>query len=204
MSKKCKNIFVIITVILVCCIVIFLAAFFGITVYVLFTWGLFLTGFIFILVISAYTLDALNEIFLINKILTFDFSRETIFNYDRKTGEIIMANCCNNWVEVSGDKEQVDKFVKLVGKEFDFNKVIPIDSNSKDEADKKWGCTSIAFDTEFEFNGDDSANWFFWTKWNPPTFVYQKLCELFPDVFIYWRYEEPGCDLYGYLNTDDI
>jgi hypothetical protein len=26
---------------------------------------------------------------------------------------------------------------------------------------------------------------------------------MFPDVFIYWRYEEPGCGLYGYLNEED-
>ena len=113
-----------------------------------------------------------------------------------------MANICNNWVEVSGDKEQVKQFIELVGKEFDFEKVIPTDSEKGNESSEKWGCKSIAFDATFDEDGD-RAEWQFWTKWCAPALIYEKLCELFPDIFIYWRYEEPGCDLYGYLNNGD-
>ena len=55
-----------------------------------------------------------------------------------------MANICSNWVEISGDEKQVKELVKLVGINFDFNKVIPLDENSENEAFQKWGCTSIA------------------------------------------------------------
>lgn len=117
-----------------------------------------------------------------------------------------MANCCGNWVEINGNPEQVKKFIELVGEEFDFQKVIPIGESSS-EANEKWNCSSIAFDTQYEgeIKGDyPNANWYFWTKWNAPTLIYEKLCEMFPDIFIYWRYEEPGMGLYGFLNGEDI
>jgi len=118
-------------------------------------------------------------------------------------GVKIMANMCNNWVEISGDEKQVKQFIELVGKEFDFNKVIPTETDTRGEANEKWGCSSIAFDLEFDDLGNGYANWYFWTKWNPPRKIYQALREKFSDVFISWRYEEPGMGLYGYLQNDE-
>ena len=118
-----------------------------------------------------------------------------------------MANICSNWVEIQGDKEQVKQMVELVGEKFDFNKVIPVEDDLRSEASEKWNCNSVAFDTQYDgsLEGDCPwANWSFWTRWNPPTLIYEKLCELFPDVYIVWRYEEPGCGLYGYLNTENF
>lgn len=116
-----------------------------------------------------------------------------------------MANCCSNWVEITGDPEDVRKFVDLVGGSFNFDKVIPTQTDTRDEANEKWGCSSIAFDVDMNIDDvdDGEASWTFWTKWNPPKLVYQKLVEMFPNLFIYWRYEEPGCGLYGYLQNED-
>jgi hypothetical protein len=114
-----------------------------------------------------------------------------------------MANLCGNWVEIRGDEEQVKAFVKLVGEGFNFNKIITTETDKSNEATEKWGCGSVAFEVDFEEQGDYEYGWYFWTKWNPPTLIYEKLCELFPDVFIYWRYEEPGMDLYGFLQNGD-
>ena len=113
-----------------------------------------------------------------------------------------MANICTNFVRVSGDAQDIKKFVGLVGKEFDFNKIIPIEDDSM--AREKWGCSSIAFDAEFGSEIDEEANWEFWTKWNPSTEIYKALMEKFPDVVIYWRYEEPGNSLYGFLQNEDL
>ena len=115
-----------------------------------------------------------------------------------------MANICSNWITVTGESEQVQALYNLVGDEFDFNKVIPTENDSSLEAREKWGCSSIAFDTECDPISRDEIEWYFWTKWCPPVPIYQKLCELFPDVFIVWRYEEPGCGLYGYLNSEEL
>jgi hypothetical protein len=118
-----------------------------------------------------------------------------------------MANCCQNWIEISGDVEEVKKVSELVGKEFDFNKVIPTETDTKDEAIEKWGCGSIAFDTVRDSHNLDCGeiSWTFWTKWNPPDNIYVALRDRFPNVCIYWRYEEPGNDLFGYMqNREDL
>ncbi len=118
-----------------------------------------------------------------------------------------MANVCNNWVEVSGDKEQVKQLSELVGREFDFNKVIPIKDDSRVESKKNWSCGSIAFDVVRDSHNlkYGEVSWTFWTKWCPAYRIYEALRDRFPKVFIYWRYEEPGMDLYGYMqNREDL
>lgn len=114
-----------------------------------------------------------------------------------------MANICTNWVEVKGNEKQVKALFDLVGENFDFEKVIPTKSDSSSEAREKWGCSSIAFDVGHYNQSEFAHKWEFWTKWCPPVYIYEKLCELFPDVSIYWRYEEPGVGFYGYLNNGD-
>jgi len=115
-----------------------------------------------------------------------------------------MPNICTSWVNIEGNEDNVAEFVKLVGKDFDFNKIIPTKNTSSEEAIEKWDCSSIAFEPTFDYEeGDWTASWSFWTKWNPPTFIYEKLCELFPDILIVWRYEERGMGLYGYLNSEE-
>ena len=115
-----------------------------------------------------------------------------------------MANICNNWVEITGDEDKVLEFVNFVSlnkdNHFDFNKVIPLEEGER--GGEKWGCNSIAFDVQFigYEDGDTFCEIYFWTKWNPPKPIYEKLVDLFPDVHISWRFEERGSDLYGYFN----
>ena len=122
-----------------------------------------------------------------------------------------MDNICSNYVSICGDPEEVKEFVEFVesidseGKEnhFDFNKVIPI--KEEDSLSDKWG-TSPAFDIireDYE-DGDPNCDWYFWTKWCSPAPIYIALRDKFPDVHIVWTYEEPGCDLYGFLNADEL
>lgn len=115
-----------------------------------------------------------------------------------------MANMCMNDVRITGKVKDVKKFFKLVGRDFDFNKIIPLKGDSCAESDKKWGCTSISFDTECDDSDlkDGQISWVFFTKWNAPSEIFKALREKFPKVNIVWRYEEPGCDLYGYLQNE--
>ena len=116
-----------------------------------------------------------------------------------------MANFCKNWIRIDGTKEEVKKFVDLVGDLFDFDRVIPTNTETRKEAFEKWGCQSISIDVIYDGDYLESgiAEWEFYTHWRPPGKVYKKLREMFPDLYIYWRYEEPGYDLYGYLQNDD-
>lgn len=115
-----------------------------------------------------------------------------------------MANICQNYIEIEasaeeGAMEELKDLFNLVGKEFDFNKVIPC-GESRVEAISAWGCSSIAFDPDFHEQSKDCFEWSFWTKWTPPYKVYEKICELFPKLFISWEFEENGCGLNGNLN----
>jgi hypothetical protein len=45
-----------------------------------------------------------------------------------------MANMCSNWVEIYpcvGGEEQAKKLFALIGEEFDFEKVIPLEENER-------------------------------------------------------------------------
>ena len=61
--------------------------------------------------------------------------------------------------------------------------------------DTKWDCYDVVVTdddpecTEIEFN----------TAWSPPEAICSALREQYPDVSISWFYDEPGCEIAGYL-----
>ena len=61
--------------------------------------------------------------------------------------------------------------------------------------DTKWDCYDVVVTdddpecTEIEFN----------TAWSPPEAICHALREQYPDVSISWFYDEPGCEIAGYL-----
>ena len=61
--------------------------------------------------------------------------------------------------------------------------------------DTKWDCYDVIVTdddpdcTEIEFN----------TAWSPPEAICSALREQYPDLSISWFYDEPGCELAGYM-----
>ena len=61
--------------------------------------------------------------------------------------------------------------------------------------DTKWDCYDVEVvdpdpeNLEIEFN----------TAWSPPEAICNELREQYPDVSISWFYDEPGCEIAGYL-----
>ena len=61
--------------------------------------------------------------------------------------------------------------------------------------DPKWDCYDVVVTdedpecTEVEFN----------TAWSPPEAICNALREQYPDLSISWFYDEPGCEIAGYL-----
>ena len=45
-----------------------------------------------------------------------------------------MGNKCDNIVNFSGNKEQIEELVSLIGDDFDFNALIPLTNDSREEA----------------------------------------------------------------------
>ena len=61
--------------------------------------------------------------------------------------------------------------------------------------DTKWDC----YDVVVTDNDPDQLEVEFDTAWSPPDAVCHALREQYPDVSISWFYDEPGCEIAGYL-----
>lgn len=109
-----------------------------------------------------------------------------------------MANCCMNYLTLSGDEEQIKSLFDLVGDNFDFNKLIPLDESDRYQSLEKWGCNSIAFDVESRFDPEDGNHYCcFWTKWSPPRGIFEVIKSKFPKIKIRWDFDEPNNGIKG-------
>ena len=61
--------------------------------------------------------------------------------------------------------------------------------------DTKWD----AYDVEVTDDDPDCTEITFNTAWSPPEAICSALREQYPDVSISWFYDEPGCEIAGYL-----
>lgn len=137
-----------------------------------------------------------------------------------------MPNWCTNRVNVSGEPEDVKKLIALVRGEgaegqFFLNSIIPMPveledtkapttdsaapvidgyTNWYDWRINNWGTKWEVGEVDY-YDADDEGyvQWEFCTAWGPPEGACNRLRELFPDVSISWFYDEPGCELAGYL-----
>ena len=60
----------------------------------------------------------------------------------------------------------------------------------------KWDCYSLEID-ECDMPHGFEVN--FETAWSPPEEIHTAICEQFDDLSISWCYDEPGCEVAGYL-----
>ena len=61
--------------------------------------------------------------------------------------------------------------------------------------DTKWDC----YDVEVIDEDHDCVEIQFDTAWSPPEAICNALREQYPDIAISWFYDEPGCEIAGYL-----
>ena len=61
--------------------------------------------------------------------------------------------------------------------------------------DTKWD----AYDVEIVDDDPEQLEVTFNTAWSPPEAICHKIREQFPDVSVSWFYDEPGCEIAGYL-----
>ncbi len=61
--------------------------------------------------------------------------------------------------------------------------------------DTKWDC----YDVEVTDDDPECTEIQFETAWSPPEAICSALREQYPDVSISWFYDEPGCEIAGYL-----
>ena len=61
--------------------------------------------------------------------------------------------------------------------------------------DTKWDC----YDVEVIDDDPEQVEIEFNTAWSPPEAICHALREQYPDVSVSWFYDEPGCEIAGYL-----
>ena len=61
--------------------------------------------------------------------------------------------------------------------------------------DTKWDC----YDVEVTDDDPDQLEVEFNTAWSPPEAICSAIREQYPDLAISWFYDEPGCEIAGYL-----
>ncbi len=61
--------------------------------------------------------------------------------------------------------------------------------------DTKWD----AYDVEILDDDPENLEIGFNTAWSPPEAICNKIREDYPDVSVQWFYDEPGCEIAGYL-----
>ena len=78
---------------------------------------------------------------------------------------------------------------------------------STDKADDRWYDWRVqnwdtkwdAYDVEVTDDDPECLEIQFNTAWSPPEAICNKIREDFPDIAISWFYDEPGCEIAGYL-----
>jgi len=61
--------------------------------------------------------------------------------------------------------------------------------------DTKWDAYDVSIDDDDPENLEISFN----TAWSPPEAICNQIREDYPDVSVSWFYDEPGCEIAGYL-----
>ena len=86
---------------------------------------------------------------------------------------------------------------------------LPIDGRfpSTDRQDDRWYDWRLAnwdtkwdaYDVSIDDNDPEQLEVSFNTAWSPPEAICSKIREDYPDVSVSWFYDEPGCEIAGYL-----
>ena len=87
-----------------------------------------------------------------------------------------------------------DGFPRLVFKSTD-----QIDDRWYDWRGQNWDTKWDAYDVVVTDDDPESVEIEFNTAWSPPEAICNQIREDYPDVSVSWFYDEPGCEIAGYL-----
>lgn len=114
-----------------------------------------------------------------------------------------MANNCYNFIEITGDKAQLEEF----GKDLVLDPKSGCDSGTdiyanlyhkygKGENDARWFDMNVDLREDEIYISGDSA-------WCPSLEFFTNISAKFPKLFIKYSYEEMGCDFSGWADIED-
>ena len=106
-----------------------------------------------------------------------------------------------NWLHSKrGEVGELPVKVEEYGTSYRFKSTDKADDRWYDWRLANWDTKWDAYDVEsHDFDDPDEYEVTFNTAWSPPEAICNELREQYPDLAISWFYDEPGCEIAGYL-----
>ena len=98
-----------------------------------------------------------------------------------------------------GKVGELPQYVEDYGKRLVFKSTGRADDRWYDWRCQNWDTKWDAYDVEFVDEDPDQFEVTFNTAWSPPEAICDKIREDYPDISVSWFYDEPGCEIAGYL-----
>jgi hypothetical protein len=114
-----------------------------------------------------------------------------------------MPNWCYNRVEVySENTADIQEISEIFTTDSPFNTLVPRPEDQEDNW-YEWNCANwgVKWDiSDVDLSSEEgSLEMSFDTAWGPPDEICQALRERYPEADVTWFYDEPGCQIAGYL-----
>ena len=105
-----------------------------------------------------------------------------------------------SWSEPKGKVGELPQYVEDPWKRLVFKSTGMGDDRWYDWRVKNWDTKWDAYDVEqHDFDDPDQYEVTFNTAWCPPDAICAQIREDYPDIGVSWFYDEPGCEIAGYL-----
>ena len=111
----------------------------------------------------------------------------------------LMSKDVQGLVYDRGKVGELPQYVEDPWKRLVFKSTDRTDDRWYDWRVQNWDTKWDAYDVEFVDVDPDQFEVTFNTAWSPPEAICNALREQYPDLSISWFYDEPGCELAGYL-----
>ncbi len=98
-----------------------------------------------------------------------------------------------------GSLGELPQYVEDYAKRLVFKSTGMADDRWYDWRVQNWDTKWDAYDVEVVDPDPENMEITFNTAWSPPEAICHALREQYPDIAISWFYDEPGCELAGYL-----
>ena len=106
----------------------------------------------------------------------------------------------NHYGSKYGNDGELPQYVEDPWKRLVFKSTGTTDQRWYDWRLQNWDTKWDAYDVEqHDFDDPDQYEVTFNTAWSPPDAICNQIREDYPDVEVSWFYDEPGCEIAGYL-----
>ena len=112
----------------------------------------------------------------------------------------LTAETAGNWLHAKrGEVGELPVPVEEYGISYRFKSTDEADDRWYDWRLQNWDTKWDAYDVVVTDDDPDCTEIEFNTAWSPPEAICHALSEQYPDLSIAWFYDEPGCEIAGYL-----